>query len=190
MSTFVDLISSGRDREVYPNPCEYTIPAEKLNGWYASARTVNAIPQDSKTLEFTTSVELCRLTTPYSSALAIVPRLYVDFKTQKYNDTSLIAAISGQRADAKFIVHPIQIQGTSWIHWEPTINPQVMRIDRRSPISLRIFDTNGTTLSITDDAPPDPANPNLQTMITFKLTPYIRDSSFSNHTVETRVVGQ
>lgn len=194
MSTFLFADSSLRDREQFPNPAEYTIKKEQINGWFKHARTVRAHPSNpsSKPLEFATSIEIIQLITPYDDSFITIPTIMVDLHSQTYNDQYLISTIDGTNRDARFTLTFDKIQANGdgdpvWIYWKPVIGEQVTRFKRDEPIHFRVFTRDGNTLPITDTVPPVPLDPFAQTIATFQISPYIRDDDYDNHLVDTSV---
>jgi hypothetical protein len=70
----------------------------------------------------------------------------------------------------------------TWIHYGTRME-QVMRFSRHKPLVCRIFNRDGTTIPIIDNAIPNSPNPLKQVYITMEVTPYIRDNDFSNHLI-------
>ena len=191
MSTFVDLDSMWRDREAFPNENSYELGPRKIDSWFRSARTVRAFPMNPnlQPLEFSTTVNIKYMTIPYSETVADFPRLYVDFHSKKYRDIHLINSIEGRQSDAKFICVPEKIQNDVngnpiWMHYRCTME-QAMRFERGDQISVSIMTRNGTVLPQLDNPPEDEPDPSKQTLLTFEITPYIRDGDYDNHMVQT-----
>lgn len=192
MATFIELDSGLRNREFFANPAEFTVTKEQVNGWFRKSRTVRAYPapQHFKPLEFATSVELRDLTTPYLAALADVPRIYVDFHSQTYNDQYLISSINGVNRDAKFVLTFDRIVNNdagvrTWIHWINIHREQVMRFKRDEPVFFRVFTRDGITLAIVDAALPAAINPLVQVFASFDIRPYIIDAGYDSQFHET-----
>ena len=195
MSTFIDLDSIFRDREVYPNEASYEVSENQVETWFKSSRSVRAHPQNPNTqpLEFATSIKIHYLATPYTEELADVPRLYVNFRSILYKDIHLIHAIDGRQPDAKFICSFEKIQNDSngdplWIHWKCSME-QVMRFRRGEPIFFEITTRSGTVIPQQDTDVPDDPDPTKQTLCTFETLPYIRDGDYDNHLVDPHVTG-
>jgi len=190
MATYVDLDSILRDREAYPNPADYKVVASQIKSWFGSARSVRAFPQDPniKPLEFATSVQIRYLTIPYTEAFAILPRLYVVFKTSEYNDIHLLQTISGKHPDANFICEFDRLQfdingNPVWIHFKCKTR-QVMRFKRDSPVTFQVYTRDGNILPNIDTLVPVDPDPLKQILCTIEVVPYIRDTYFSNHMTE------
>lgn len=186
MSTFIDLDSIHRDRSNYPNPSEYMVTPDQLNGFFRTARTTRstAVNPNHSIQEFSTSLRLVALTVPYSVALAAIPRLYVDLHSQSYNDRYLISSINGNNSDARFIAVFNRVQNDDggnpvWIHFQPIVE-QVTRFKRDDTIFFRVFTRDGNTLPNTDTLLPNAPDPNQQIIATFEITPYSRDGSYDN----------
>jgi hypothetical protein len=191
MSSYIDLVSSFRDREQFPNSADYTVTEDQVSSWFTAARTVRGNPQKAqdRLLEFATSVKLLVLTVPFSPTLALQPRLYVDFHCRRYEDLYLINTISGFNRDARFVCVLDRIQvddnGNSvWMHYRSNMD-QVLRFRRKDPVVFRIFTVDGVSINPGDNLIPQPLDPFKQTLATFEVTPYIRDEHFSNQLLET-----
>ena len=195
MSTFIDLDSFWRDRVAYPNPCDYQLTTEQVETWFPHAREVRAFPSNptNRPVEFVTSVHVENLTLPYDDALAKLPRVYVNFQCQTYKDIYLISSIDGKQRDARFICFfdKIQTDATGkpiWIHYRCGME-QVVRFKRNEPVLLRIMGRDANVIPFfIDTDPTKPKDPTKQSLITFTITPYLRDNVFSNHNVETTTV--
>ncbi len=191
MSTFIDLDSIWRDRETHPNPNDYQLNLKQVDTWFTSARTVRAYPQNPtiQPLEFATTVNIHYLTLPFSEEVSEFPRIYVNFRSDRYKDIHLIQAIDGKQPDAKFICNFDRIQNNRngdpiWIHYRCSME-QTMRFERGYPIVFQITTRDGSVLPNLDTILPTPPDPTKQTLCTFELTPYIRDGDYDNHLVET-----
>jgi len=195
MATFIDLDSIKRDREVYPNPNDYELRPYQVKTWFRASRTVRAFPQNPNTepLEFVTTVNIKHMSLPYSARLAALPRIYVEFRSRSYKDIHLIQTIDGIHSDVQFVCVPDRIQddptsgNPAWIHYKCHME-QTMRFKRDDTILLRFTTRSETVLPNTDTLIPDPPNPAQQTLITFELTPYIRDSDYTNSMLDTKTV--
>ena len=194
MASFIEIDSGLRDRELFPSPVDFTVPAEQLDGWFRKARTTKAhqTHQNLKTLEFTTSVELRNLITPFDPDFMIIPRLYVDFHCQDYNDLYLNSSIDGSNRDSKFVLMLDRLivndAGLNvWMVWRSITDKQVMRFRRNSPVVIRVFTRDGINLPINDDQLPAPPNPTSQIFISFDIRPYAIDASYGNQLLETTV---
>ena len=190
MASFIDLDSMWRDREAYPNENDYELGPKKIDSWFKSARTVRAFPQNPnlQPLEFATTVNIKYMTIPYSETVAEFPRLYVNFRSKNYKDIHLINAIEGRQMDAKFICMFDKVQydrnnNPVWLHYRCNME-QTMRFDRGEPVVFQITTRNGTVLPQLDNPPDQAADPSKQTLITFEVTPYIRDGDYDNHLVQ------
>lgn len=190
MANFIDLDSIWRDRETYPNENDYVLGPKKIESWFRNARSVRALPQNPniQPLEFATTVSIVYMTIPYSAAVAELPRLYVNFRSEKYKDIHLINAIDGKQMDAKFICVVEKIQNDqfgnpAWIHYKCSME-QTMRFERGDPIILQITTRDGSVLPQLDTSPDQPPDPLKQTILTFTITPYIRSGSYENHMVQ------
>lgn len=193
MASFIDLDSIFRDREVWPNPADYTLSESQVDTWYKEARSVRAYPQNPniQPLEFATTLNITYLTIPYTEELASIPRVYIDIHSREYKDIHLISAINGKQPDAKFICSFDKIQFDNnfvptWIHYKCDME-QTMRFRRGDPITFKVMTRNGNVLPNGDTLVPDVADPNKQILCTLAVTPYIRDGDYDNHLVETHV---
>ena len=187
MSSYIDLDSIWRDREVYISPANYELTPKQVESWYNHARQISGYHQNPTlhTQEFSTSVQLKYLTLPYSAELEDEPRIYVDVHSRKYRDRNLINAPDARQPDAKFICQLDNIQFDSnaqkkWMHYT-CIMEQVMRWRRNDPIVIKITDRYGNVVNIVDNPLPDDPDPDKQTFLTLELIPYIRDGSYDNH---------
>lgn len=79
MSTFIDLDSVWRDRQAYPNPCDYELTPEQVDTWVRSVREVRALPQNAneRPLDFVTSINVIGLTLPFPRIELYAPRLII-----------------------------------------------------------------------------------------------------------------
>jgi hypothetical protein len=191
MATYIDLDSLHRDRENYPNENDYTVTASQVETWFTSARTIRALPANPilSIKEFVTTINIRDLALPYSDELAALPRIYIEFRSETYKDIRLINTIGGIHADTHFVCSPKRIQTDSndipiWIHYECHME-QTMRFERGRPVRIQFTSRNGNVLPQQDTSPLMEADPNKQTLITFEITPYIRDGTYDNHMVET-----
>lgn len=191
MTTFIDLDSIWRDREVYPNENDYQLSPQQVESWFRSNRTVKALPQNPNTfpLGFASTISIVDLALPYTDELAEMPRVYINFTSILYRDMHLISAISGKQPFSKFICRMDYIQmdrngDPMWIHYKCDMD-QVMRFERKDPIQFQILTRSGDILPRQDDLIPLPALPNKQSLCTFSLTPFIQDGRYDNHMVET-----
>jgi hypothetical protein len=77
MSTFIDLDSVWRDRQAYPNPCDYQLTPDQVDTWVKSSREVRALPQNAneRPLDFVTSINVVNLTVPYPRIELYAPRI-------------------------------------------------------------------------------------------------------------------
>jgi hypothetical protein len=195
MSTFVDLDSIWRDRITYPNPCDYVVTADKVQTWGQMSRSVMALPQNQniRPLDFVNAVTVVALVLPYNTTLTGYPCVYVNMCCQEYKDEYLINTIGGILPRARFKCFFDKIQNNSsgdptWIHYKCTME-QVMRYKRNSPVTLQITSRDGTILpffdeSVNPDYQDNEIDPTQQSLITFCVTPYIRDGSYTNQTIE------
>jgi hypothetical protein len=191
MSNLIFLDSYWRDYETWPNPAEYDIPPEQLQGgWFAQSREVRASPQDPVTRphEFSTVIKIHHLIVPYDVSIAGYPLLIIDMHTQPYNDINLIATIDGNLQNGRFICPFDKIQNDSngnplWIHYKGGIE-QALRFKRNGTVTFKVMGRNGAVLPNLDSVPPGPPNPDKQILATFEATPYIRDADFDHHMIE------
>ncbi len=190
MSTFIDLDSVWRDREIYPNENSYFLGPKKIDTWFRTNRSITAFPQNpgKRPLEFVTTVNIKYLTIPYTEELADMPRVYVDFRSEKYKDVHLINSIEGRQMTPKFICSIDKIQSDSldiptWIHYRCNME-QTMRFERGDPVIFSITDRFGNTLPSQDTESPNDPDPLKQTLATFEITSYINDASYDHHLAE------
>lgn len=121
--------------------------------------------------------------------LVQLPRLYVDFHSQRYKDTRLINTAGGVLSDAKFIIGIDKVQFDDnltpiWIHYK-SHGEQVFRYKRDDPVYIRFMTRDGTTIPFFDESDLSiPTNPNKQSLVTFMIIPFIKDNRFSNGQLE------
>lgn len=193
MTTFIDLDSFWRDRETFPNEFDYGLTPSQVDTWFSESRTVRAYPDknENKVLEFSTTVKILYLILPYSDDLAELPKVYINFRSRNYKDIHLIHSIDGRKADIKFICVFDKIQddrngNPTWIHYKCCME-QAMRFKRGDEVYLTISTRDGTVLPQSDNNIPDDPNPLKQTLMTLEISPYITDTSYSNHMQSTLV---
>lgn len=124
-----------------------------------------------------------------ASALVEFPRLYVDFHSRFYNDTKMLKTVNGVLSDAKFVIgiDRVQLDDTArpiWIHYK-SHGEQVYRFKRDDPVVLRFMTRDGSLISFFDEKDLTiPTNPQRQSMVTFAMTPFIKDASFVNQAID------
>lgn len=124
-----------------------------------------------------------------ATALVSFPRLYVDFHSRFYNDTKLLKTIGGVLSDAKFVIGQDRIQFDDtgrpvWIHYKAH-GEQVFRFKRDDTVTLSFMTRDGTKIDFFNE--PDlsiPTDPERQSLVTFNITPYIKDASFRNQSID------
>lgn len=190
MSDHILLHSYFRDRENFPNPADYVIPAEQTFNW------VKFIPQTipfhrtrkDRPLEFKSTVKLHYIITPYLDQLTQYSHIFLDFHSTDYNDQNIVRQINGKNPDARFVARFESIQqvinggvGTNtYIRWSSGME-QVMRLSRQREYIVRIFDHSGQTLQLTDTLPPNDPTLTSQTTINLEMKPFVLDGEFANH---------
>jgi|LakMenEpi03Aug12_release.lakeMendotaPanAssembly.Ray.scaffolds.fasta_scaffold03339_16 hypothetical protein len=191
MAQYIDLDSILRDREDYPNENDYQLSPQQVEGWFRNSRVVTPLPQNPNTypLGFVSSISIVDLALPYSSLLATMPRVYINFTSMLYRDVNLVQTINSSLPDAKFVCKYDKIQYDSlntpiWIHYKCDMD-QVMRFERRDPIQFQVLTRSGNVLPQQDTNVPADADPLKQTLCTLSITPYIQDGKFDNQMVET-----
>ena len=192
MSTFIDLDSIWRDREIYKNPADYQLSPKQVETWYTYPRSKRAHPQNAniKPLDFASSIVIKYLTIPYDDEIVKLPRVYVNFTSIKYKDIHLIHAIEGKQPEAKFICQFDFIQNDKngdplWIHYKSNMK-QVMRFIRGYPILFRVTTRSNTILPNLDTG--ENVDAEKQILCTLEIQPYITDAAFDNHFTETHVI--
>ncbi|HSA76298.1 MAG TPA: hypothetical protein VLE02_02015 [Nitrosarchaeum sp.] len=187
MATFIDLDSLWRDREQYPNSADYQLTPAQVETWFSSSRNISAYPKNPalKPVDFVSTVNVVNLTIPYNEEVAQLPRIYLDFHCKTYDDYNMIYSADRKHASDKFVLIPDKIQSDDtdakiWIHFKCGMQ-QTMRIRRNDIISFRLSTRGGTVLDFSDDLPPDPPNPFLQTMCTLEVVPYGRDADYQDN---------
>lgn len=191
MSSFIDLDSIWRDREMFPNENKYGLTPNQIETWFRESRTVRAFPQEPSTrpVEFATTINMKYLSLPYTDILSTFPRIYVNFSCREYKDVRLINTIDGRLPEAKFICQFDKVQNDSagnpiWLHYKCEME-QTMRFKRDDIITFELTSRNGSTLPQNDNPPNEEPNSNVQTLATFEVTPYIRDGDYDNHMAAT-----
>ncbi len=197
MATYIDLDSTYRDTDNYPNPANYIISARQVSTWPAGPRTVTAVstPFSGRELDFVQSVKVLALSLPYANVTytdntgaiiathtADIRRVYLDVYSMMYNDSFLIYTIDNKISKAKFVLMQAKIQ------YDSASNPiavifttqmnQVMRFARNGPITIRMMQELGYIINIPDTFP---ITPSLQTWLNLELTPYFQDAEYDNH---------
>lgn len=128
-------------------------------------------------------------TTEGARQLVTFPRIYLDYHCKLYNDVRLINTNNGVLQDAKFVlgIDKVQFDDNAtpiWIHYKAH-GEQVMRYKRNEPVVIRFMTRDGTTIPFFDEDDLNVVtNPNMQTLITLNVTPYVRDASYVNHGVD------
>lgn len=191
MSTFIDLDSSFRDRDTYPNACSYEITPDQTSAWFPNARSVRNNPQIaiSRPLEFVTTVRMESLQLPWHPDLVAIPKLYVEFRARSYGDRFLISTINSVHSETTFACVQEKVQTDSngdpkWIYYR-CLNEQTIRFKRKDSYVFKITTRNGLPVPFFLDTDPTiPADPNLQSLAFFTLTPFIRDGDYHNQGVE------
>lgn len=192
MSNFIMIDSVHRDRENYPNENDYELTPSQVETWFRASRSVRAYPQNASTqpLEFVTDLEILSLIVPYTIAMSKVPVVFVNFRSSTYKDIRLIATINGTLSDAKFACYFDKIQYDDfnnpktpvWIHYRcPMV--QTMRFVRDMPVTFQLFTRSGSIPPQQDNDLPDEPDPDKQTILTVQLVPYLRNSSWSGHSI-------
>jgi len=186
MSNFIHLDSLYRDREEYPNENDYQVTPQQVETWIRPARAVKAFPANPnlQPIEFSTTVNISNFMTPYTPELASLPVIYVNFRSLLYDDQFLVYTINGKHNEVKFVCIIDRVQNDSdgnpiWIHWKSSME-QALRFRRGYPVIFRITTRSGDILPQTDNPPDEPPNPSQQTLITFEVSPYIRDGSYES----------
>ena len=186
MASYIDLDSYYRDRDSYPNENDYYVQPEQVKNWVKQPRTTSSTSRgpQMRPLEFAVTIKIISIAVPYSVDIASFPRIYVDFRSQTYDDTRLIDCIDGRLPDSKFICNFDKIQYNSanvptWIHYKCRME-QTMRFERGQPVFLRITGRSGIVLPQQDNPPEDNPDPTKQTLVTFRITPYDIEGDFSS----------
>lgn len=197
MSNYIDLDSTYRDVNTFPNPASYTVLDSQIQAWNRESRNVsaNSTRPSTRSLDFTQTLRVIKVIIPYlvtdlqanppiAITTANLQRLYLDVHT-KYNDSGLISGIDNKAAKVKFVLFRKEIQNDAnnnpvWIIFESHMH-QVMRFSRNEPIAINITDQNFVTLNLPEGLlPPDPSR---QTYILLETTPYFRDGEYQNQGV-------
>lgn len=200
MANFIDLDSTYRNINTYPNPASYTVEDKQVSTWPRAPRNVsnNSNRPGSNSVEYATSLHIRHLILPYTtytyvdktgatitSHTADLQRIYLDIRNSNFNDRQMLLSIDNVVGQFKFVLTREQIQFDStgnpaWIHFGARMD-QAMRFSRDKPVTINIAQENGYTIIITDTTPTP--NPALQTYILSQVTPYFRDGAFQNQGV-------
>lgn len=193
MSRCINLDSTFRSRDD-PQSSEnnYIVGADQIESWQRHPRTVTAFPRDpnTQTSNPMSVVELKTLIIPYQAGAVPnpieYPLLYVQMTNVDGAPVRMIECIDGLHSEATFVCRFRKIQyaadGTTplWVHFKGEVE-QVYPIDLSKPMRAKITSRSGRVITALDTgALPNPA---LQTLITFAVTPYIRDNTYENHRV-------
>lgn len=185
MATYIDLDSIWRDRETWPNPANFQLSVEQVRGWFAAARSVNALPKNPSTqpLGFVISMNIHYLTLPYDASIAGLPRVYLNIRSKSYKDINLIQSIDGKQRDARFICTFDRVQNDGagdplWIHYRCSME-QVFRFKMNDELIFSVTTRSGDVIPNFDTTIPADADPDKQILCTFDVTPYRRDGSYS-----------
>lgn len=182
MAKHIELDSIWRDFVEYPNPAKFNIGGENINCWYPSDRTLTK-GGNIKLENCMSTVNLVKLTLPYTDEVAAFPRLYVNLTSTDTKDKNLVFSMADIHKDVKFVCYPCHIQKDGndvpiWIHYDSRIE-QTMRLSFDNDIKFEITTRSGNELVLVDDT--DAPNPMKQVMATFTITPYLRDADYDNH---------
>lgn len=195
MSSYIEIDSFYRNKSRYDNPADFEVTSDQVQTWFVHSRTTRSSPlhPNSSPTDFTNDVRLTTLILPYvvdpgttpPIDLSVIPRVYVDFHSKKYNDIRLINGIGGSVSEARFVCdfERYQLDDSSnrvFIHYKCEMN-QVMRFRKGDPVVFKVIDRFGAPIPldlIDTGAEPDPA---LQVRATFKITPYVNSSEYDNH---------
>lgn len=118
-----------------------------------------------------------------------MPIIYIDFHGKQYNDQNPVRAIDNNISKVKFIVEFDKFQTNAigqlnWIHYKANML-QTIRLQLKDTMILTYYDQFEKPLLMFNEPDTNKStNKNLQNMITFKITPYIRDNHYSNHAIE------
>lgn len=204
MSIYIDLNSSLRTISTYPNPFDYMVESTQVATWSPEVRTVVAVstvPKDEKVLSFSEAIEIEGCTIPYApiqytnasgtvvtTHTADLRHININVYSMKYNDSRLVYSMDDSLIKVQFALHREQIQVDStgnpaWLYFKTRQMDQVMRWAKNDPIRITFSQEQGFPISIINPTnnpviSGDPAN---QNWLLLELTPYFRDSNYSNH---------
>jgi len=185
MATFIDLDSIWRDIVANPNPCNYELSVKQVETWVKSPKIVKPYEQNANTrpLSFVYTCNLINLTLPYSETLAAIPRVYLSLNSSNLDNVYTLNTIDNRYSDVTFVCVPRSVQNDStgtpmWIHYSANME-QTIRFNLSFPLKFKITLRNGDTLDefIQIDTT-EPADPNLQSLATFNITPFDRDADY------------
>lgn len=152
---------------------------------FKDATGINLEVADITTAEYPTVIAA----TEAAQQLVTFPRIYLDFHCISYKDVRFLNTAGGVLADAKFVlgIDKVQFDDNAtpiWIHYK-SHGEQVMRYKRNDPVIVKIMTRDGTVIPFfIEDDMTLVTNPNKQTMITINITPYLRDATYTNHSVD------
>lgn len=167
MAQYIELDSTHRDREVYPNPHEYELQPSQVNTWSRSGFAAE------QTVRY--SVKVLNVIVPYVAGLKDNRRLYLDIHSNGLDDNYKVRMIEGVNADAKFVIILDKILNDSsdnpaWIQYKCDMT-QSLRINFHNTFSVRIFDKDGVSIPNGDNLYPASVLDTAQTSMTIELTP-------------------
>jgi hypothetical protein len=185
MSSKLLVDSIGRDREEFPNPCQFIIPGAQMKGWYIAPKTTRGTPGPKVPQEFYT-VTLDLVTIPYIAALTDFRYLQVEFRTKTYDDRYLMgSAHAGGDPETRFILQLDKVLlgsagASTWIVYKSS-GPNVMRLKRKDDLFITIRDPTGAVVTaIVDAVVPAAANPLKQITLVLDIQPYFEDARYTH----------
>lgn len=158
MSTYIELDSKYRDRELYSNPADYIVSANQTSGWNSLIRTTQCVKPCSKkeACNLLFSIKLLRLLIPTrlidedGETLEFIARdpynqpistnnnsLFVRLTSQGKEDKNLINSINNENSDATFSVKPVKtFIGNLQYNYSPAPNENEIDINSVSRGSI------------------------------------------------------
>ena len=177
MSQYIELNSTTRDRQTYPNPHKYELLPSQVATWLnSSIISSDRTAMMSSTANVDMAIRVKNVVLPYTDALLESPRIYLDLHTVGMDTGRQILCIDGDHRRAKFVLTLDKVitdsdDASVWLQYK-TDMMQVIPFGFKQPIAIEFFDITGTTLVGTDAAYPTEATAAKQTFVTFELSPY------------------
>jgi len=196
MSNYIDLDSTHRKRDLYPNPCDYVVQSDQVSSWNRESRKVvsHSTRPGAKTTDFVQSIQIKHVILPYTdityhsqdgnvinSHTADLQRMYLNVYTERFNDKHLLSTIDNKVSKANFVLTQEKIQFDSsgdpaWIFFSSRMD-QVMRFSRNESLVVQLRQEEGKIIIIEDM---DPVDKSLQTYVLIEVTPIIRDGDYND----------
>lgn len=199
MSTYLDIDSYHRLRDLFPNPASFEVCAEQISSWAAEPRIVarHGAVQSRSDKDFVQAISPIKVILPYTACTytdktgtvvnthtARLQRIYIDIHGPRYNDNSLMNSIDNQTYKANFVLFREaddiirdDADAPKWISFTSK-QTQAMRYKRDDCLIIDILQERGFTINITDNAPPAAPDEDKQVYVCMEVTPYYRAGQF------------